>query len=113
MIKMINFNAAGRDLDQPIEQRPTEYRTVPGEVLLTPGQCRAARGFLDWTQEELAERATVSRGTVRDFEKGRHTLHRSTQTLLASAFQAAGVVFLCSDDGESGVMLKTAPKLAE
>jgi len=110
---MINFNATGRDLDQPTEQRSTEYGIVPSEALLTPGQCRAARGFLDWTQEELAERATISRGTVRDFEKGRHTLHRSTQTLLAIAFQAAGVAFLSTDDGGTGVVLRKASNPAE
>ena len=37
---------------------------------LTPAQCRAARALLDWTQDELAERAEVSRGTIRGFESG-------------------------------------------
>jgi transcriptional regulator with XRE-family HTH domain len=99
---MINFNVLGRNLDSS-----TECRIVPDLDLppLTPGQCRAARGFLDWTQEELAERATVSRGTIRDFEKGRHALHRSTQTLLVKAFQAAGVAFVSTENGETGVML--------
>jgi len=73
---------------------------------LTPGQCRAARGFLDWTQEELAERAVVSRGTVRDFEKGHHALQRGTERLLMAAFQAAGVVFVPAEEGGPGVMLR-------
>ncbi|PWC33166.1 helix-turn-helix transcriptional regulator [Azospirillum sp. TSO35-2] len=72
--------------------------------ILTPGQCRAARGFLDWTQEELAERAAVSRGTIRDFEKGRHALHRSTETLLTAAFTTAGLRLVPREEGGPGVL---------
>ncbi|WP_207455190.1 helix-turn-helix transcriptional regulator [Azospirillum sp. SYSU D00513] len=81
---------------------------MPHSATISPGQCRAARGFLDWTQEELAERAAVSRGTVRDFEKGRHALHRSTETLLVQAFLAAGVTFLSADQGGPGVLFREA-----
>jgi len=78
---------------------------MPEKIGLTPGQCRAARGFLDWTQEDLAERAAVSRGTVRDFEKGHHALHRGTERLLTDAFQSAGVVFVPVENGGPGVLL--------
>ncbi len=49
--------------------------------MISPEQSRAARGWLDWSQEELAKRANVSLSTVRDFEKGRrvpigNNLHR-------------------------------------
>jgi transcriptional regulator with XRE-family HTH domain len=65
---------------------------------LTPGQCRAARGLIDWTQEQLAERAGVSRSTVRDFEKGRHDLHRASAAVIRSALEAAGVVLIAPCD---------------
>ncbi len=77
---------------------------MPTKGILTAGQCRAARGFLDWTQEELADRAVVSRGTIRDFEKGRHVLHRSTETLLIAAFVAAGLRFVPVEDGGPGLL---------
>ncbi len=77
---------------------------MPTKGSLTPGQCRAARGFLDWTQEELADRAAVSRGTIRDFEKGRHALHRSTETLLNAAFTAAGLRFIPVCEGGPGLL---------
>ena len=38
---------------------------------MTPEQSRAARGWLDISQSDLAELANVSLSTVRDFEKGR------------------------------------------
>ena len=68
--------------------------------MLTREQCRAARGLLDWTQEELAERAGVSRSTVRGFESGQHELHRASTAMIRAALEAAGVIFI--DPGEQG-----------
>jgi transcriptional regulator with XRE-family HTH domain len=68
--------------------------------MLTPEQCRAARALLDWTQEELAARAQVSRSTIRGFENGMHHLHRSSAAVIRQALEAAGVVLL--DPGTSG-----------
>lgn len=66
---------------------------------LTAEQCRAARGFLGWTQKDLAHQALVSSGTVRRFETERSVLHKSTKTLLVTAFKVAGVTFTGSDHG--------------
>lgn len=71
----------------------------PKSPPLSPAQCRAARGLLDWTQERLAEAAGVSRSTVRDFECGRHELHRSTAEQIVGAFGLAGAVLLPEGDG--------------
>lgn len=60
------------------------------ETVLTPEMCRAARAYLDWTQADLAERAAVSRGTVRDYEANAHAVHRSTPALLRKALEAGG-----------------------
>jgi len=38
---------------------------------MSPEQSRAARAWLDWSQDDLASAARVSLSTVRDFEKGR------------------------------------------
>ena len=73
---------------------------------LSPEQCRAARGLLDWTQEGLALRAGVSRSTVRDFERHRHMLHRGTESLLIRTLQEAGVVLLPPGEQGHGVRLR-------
>ena len=58
---------------------------------LTPAFCRGARGLLDWSQADLAERAQVSRSTIKDFEVGAHELHRATEAQVLRAFEEAGV----------------------
>lgn len=79
-------------------------------MVLSPGQCRAARGFLDWTQDQLAAAAGVSRSTIRDFEAGRHALHRATLTQLVSTFETAGIDLLPPGSGcGCGVRLRSEP----
>jgi transcriptional regulator with XRE-family HTH domain len=77
---------------------------------LTPELCRAARALLDWTQDDLATRAEVSRSTVRGFEGGQHELQRATTAAIRRAFEAEGIAFLEADleDGP-GVRLRRAP----
>ncbi|KQT65951.1 MULTISPECIES: helix-turn-helix transcriptional regulator [unclassified Aureimonas] len=74
-------------------------------MILTPEQCRAARGLLDWTQEHLAQEAGVSRSTVRDFEKQRHHLNRASEELMIEAFAKAGVRLISLDEDGLGVRL--------
>jgi transcriptional regulator with XRE-family HTH domain len=76
---------------------------------LTPEQCRAARGLLDWTQEELAEHAGVSRGTVRGFEAGHHVLRADTGSAIREALEAAGVVLL-DPDAQMGAGVRLADR---
>lgn len=73
---------------------------------ITPAQCRAARGLLDWTQEQLAERAELSRSTVRDFEGGKHDLHRASAAQVVRVFEAAGVALIEADAMGPGVRLR-------
>jgi transcriptional regulator with XRE-family HTH domain len=74
--------------------------------LLSPDQCRAARGLLDWTQEELAERADVSRSTIRDFENGRHHLHPTTAAQVVAALEKGGALLIPADEAGPGVRLR-------
>ena len=65
--------------------------------MFTPAQCRAARGLLDWTQDELAKAAGVGVVTVRQFEAGRAEPRGSTLAVLLQALEAAGVEFTNGD----------------
>lgn len=73
---------------------------------MTPEQSRAARGWLDWGQQELASAAGVSLSTVRDFEKGRRTPIPTTLAAMKAALEKSGVAFV--DNGPLGI---TGPKL--
>jgi transcriptional regulator with XRE-family HTH domain len=79
---------------------------MPHAKILLPAQCRGARGLLNWSQGELAERAGVSRSTVKDFETERHALHHSTERLLIEAIEQGGVALLTDDAAGPGVRIK-------
>lgn len=86
-------------------------------ISLTPEQCRAARGLLNWPQARLGAKAGMSEATVRDFEKGKRVPATDKLIAIQSALEQAGVAFL--GDGETaqggpGVRLRTlmAPRTA-
>jgi DNA-binding XRE family transcriptional regulator len=68
--------------------------------MLTPEQCRAARGWLDWSQNVLASKAHVSLSTVRDFEKGRRQPISNNLVAIREALVAGGIWF--TEDGIRG-----------
>lgn len=74
--------------------------------MLAPEQSRAARAWLDWSQEDLAKRAHVALSTVRDFEKGRRTPVRNNLLAIRHALEQSGMVFRF--DGERPVGLSVA-----
>ena len=71
--------------------------------MLSPAQSRAARGWLGWSQEELARRASVSLSTVRDFEKGRRVPIRNNLDAIERVLLEAGIRFTPSGiEGQAG-----------
>lgn len=67
--------------------------------MLTPQQSRAARGWLEWNQEEMAKRAGVSLSTVRDFEKGRRAPILNNLEAMRLALEEAGIKLAFDGDG--------------
>jgi transcriptional regulator with XRE-family HTH domain len=65
---------------------------------MSPEQCRAARGWLGWTQQELARRAGVGLSTVRDFEKGERTPIANNLSAIRRAIEAAGIQLLFDEN---------------
>ncbi|WP_249791234.1 helix-turn-helix domain-containing protein [Bradyrhizobium sp. SRL28] len=75
--------------------------------MITPAQCRAARGLLDWTQQLLADSAGVGIVTIRQLEAESHEPRRATLAVVRAAFEKAGVEFIDENGGGAGVRLKT------
>jgi transcriptional regulator with XRE-family HTH domain len=76
--------------------------------MLTAGQCRAARGLLDWNQQTLADNAGVSVVTVRQLETGGTEPRRATLAVVRRALEAAGIEFIDENGGGTGVRLRKA-----
>jgi len=74
--------------------------------MLTPAQCRAARGLLDWTQQELAHAARIGVATVRLFEGEGAQSRQATLAVLRQAFELAGVEVIDENGGGPGVRLR-------
>ncbi len=66
---------------------------------MTPAQCRAARAWLSWSQDDLAKAASVGLSTVKDFEGERRKPIPATQMAMRVALEAAGIGFVFVDDG--------------
>ncbi|MED5421877.1 MAG: helix-turn-helix transcriptional regulator, partial [Pseudomonadota bacterium] len=60
-------------------------------------QIRAARGLLNWSQEQLADEAQLSKASIQNYEMGKSTPNVSSHNKMIKAFERAGVEF--TEDG--------------
>ena len=74
--------------------------------MITAEQCRAARGLLGWSQQELAEKARVGVVTVHQLEAATAQPRRATLEVIRNAFEVAGVDFIDENGGGPGVRLR-------
>lgn len=76
------------------------------DSVITPGQVRAARALLEFSQEQLAKLAGVGINSVRDIESQRRPAEAGTLKSISRALNSAGVRFVPGDDqGGPGVRL--------
>jgi transcriptional regulator with XRE-family HTH domain len=75
-------------------------------TMISPSQCRAARGLLNWTQADLAKAASVGVVTVRQFEAEGAAPRAATLTVLTQAFEAAGLEFIPENGGGAGIRFR-------
>jgi DNA-binding transcriptional regulator YiaG len=67
---------------------------------MSPEQCRAARAWIDWSQDALAKAAGVGLSTVKDFEKAKRVPIPNNLAAIRAALEKEGIVFVDSGDGE-------------
>src|SRR5437016_12760453 len=71
---------------------------------ICPEQCRAARAFLGWSQEDLANASGVSRATLIDFERGERRPISNNLRMIQTALERAGIDFTVTVDNRVGVI---------
>jgi DNA-binding XRE family transcriptional regulator len=74
-------------------EREESARQAPSTIEMTPAQCRAARGLLNWTLGKLAMTAGIGTTSLGEFEAGKRTLQPRHLLAAQSALEAAGVEF--------------------
>ena len=70
---------------------------------MTSAQVRAARGLLNWTVRDLAEKAGVHRNTITNIETERYAGDPETLRSIQRALEKAGVEF--TNGSKPGVRL--------
>jgi predicted transcriptional regulator len=78
--------------------------------MINPAQCRAARGLLAWSQQDLARAAGIGVVTVHQLEAGTSAPRRATLEVIKRAFENAGVEFIDENGGGPGVRLRKSGK---
>jgi len=76
------------------------------ENTITPKQCKAARAFLGWSQQQLADKVRVVQKTITDFERGITNPQRRIAEDIRTILQEAGVQFENDDEGQGAKLLK-------
>jgi len=74
--------------------------------MITSAQCRAARGLVGWSQQELAKNAGVGTVAIHQLESGTSQPRRATLDVVRRALEAAGVEFIDENGGGAGVRLR-------
>ena len=76
--------------------------------MITGSQLRAARGLLNLSVSEMADRTGLAINTIRRAEgtNGASPITAANLKLLTDAFDAAGVLFIPADELGPGVRLK-------
>jgi transcriptional regulator with XRE-family HTH domain len=74
--------------------------------MINSAQCRAGRGLLAWSQQQLADAAGLGVVTVHQLEAGTSEPRRATLEVIKRAFENAGVEFIDENGGGPGVRLK-------
>jgi transcriptional regulator with XRE-family HTH domain len=82
-------------------------------MLISPEQCRGARGLLGWSQADLSDASKTATKTIADFERGARTPYPRTLEDVKGALEKAGIEFIEENGGGPGVRLWKPPRRTE
>lgn len=72
--------------------------------MINSKQCRAARAWLGWSQDDLAEKVECARRTIAAFEQEKSVPFDRTLRDIQKTLEDAGITFLM--DGAQGIGLQ-------
>lgn len=72
-------------------------------MTITTAQIRGARGILNWSQQDLAQRTGISATSIGAIENNQTTPRESTLSTIRKTFESGGIEFI----GLDGVRLRT------
>ena len=75
-------------------------------VTITKDQIRGARGLLNWTVRDLAEKAHIHRNTITNIETGKYAGEPETLSALRAALETGGIEFIDPNGGGPGARLR-------
>ena len=67
-------------------------------IIINYKQCKAARALLDWSQEDLSQKAEVAKATIGDFERGARNLRIETMQKVVAVLENEGIRFESEGD---------------
>lgn len=73
-------------------------------MTITTAQIRGARGILNWSQQDLAQRTGISATSIGSIENGQTTPRESTLSTIRKTLENAGIEFI----GGDGVRVKNS-----
>jgi transcriptional regulator with XRE-family HTH domain len=76
------------------------------EIAISPGQARAARALIGWSQDQLVAASSVAKRTLARFELDEGAPQRRTLAAIRTALESAGVEFIAENGGGPGVRLR-------
>jgi transcriptional regulator with XRE-family HTH domain len=84
--------------------------TMPDDAPITGEQCRAARAWLEWSQEDLADLSKVGLSTIKDLEKGKRKTMPVILEHIRRIFEEVGVSFQ-KDQFGNGTGISVQPNM--
>lgn len=82
--------------------------TFSGTV--TAQQVKAARAWLDLSQDDLAKRTGLTRRAIQDFENGKRTPQPRTLRDFKNALEELGIEFLFVEERAAGICARDPDK---
>jgi transcriptional regulator with XRE-family HTH domain len=77
---------------------------------MSPEQVRAARGWLGWSQKDLADNAHVGLSTLKDYENGHRTPIANNLAAIQQALEKAGIELVSDPTGKpTGIGVNCKP----